>query len=130
MTKRLSVFILSAVLLTTLLLALKVNVLQSQPPQPNILRGNIVLPCATTNQLIWSDGTPSNLCPLVTVQLRNNGTCAIEVILKCAGQEMGRFGAQPGQGLVQGGNSADQIFITCQEIPNSTRCRGTYTIRW
>ena len=130
MIKRLSVFVLSAVLLSALLWAVNVKILQSQQTQPNVLRGNIVLPCATANRLIWSDGTAAQPCPVVTIDIKNNGTCAIEVILKCAGQEMGRFGPQPGQRVVQGGVHADQIFITCQEIPNSTRCRRTYTIRW
>ena len=130
MTKRLSAFVLSAVLLSTVLLALNVKVLQSQQTQPNILRGNIVLPCGTANRLIWSDGTAAQPCPVVTIDIKNNGTCAIEVVLKCAGQEMARFGPQPGQRVVQGGVQADQIFITCQEIPNSTRCRGSYVLRW
>ena len=129
MIKRLSVFVLSAVVLSALLLAVNVKVLQSQQTQPNILRGNIVLPCATVKRPIWTSGTP-NVCPLVTIDIKNNGTCAIEVLYRCAGQDHARFGPQPGQRVVQGGFSADSIYITCQEIPNSTRCRGTYIIRW
>ena len=129
MTRRLTSFILSTVVFSMLLLALNANTLQSQPPQPNVLRGVIVLPCSTARVLIWTSGTP-NVCPLVTIDIRNNGTCAIEVLYRCAGTDMARFGPQPGQRVVQGGFAADSIFITCQEIPNSARCRGVYTLTW
>ena len=129
MTRRSVTCILSAVLLSTLLLALNANLLRSQPSQQHRLRGSIALPCSTARVLIWTSGTP-NICPLVTIDIKNNGTCAIEVLYRCAGIDMARFGPQPGQRVIQGGFQADSIFITCQEIPNSTRCRGNYLITW
>ena len=131
MTRRVTAFILSAVVFSILLLALKANTLRGQPPQGNMQRGAITLPCATTNRLIWANRNPrGNRCPLVTIDITNTGTCAIEVVYRCARMDQARFGPQPGQRVIQGGFQAESIYINCQEIPDATRCRGTYLLTW
>ena len=128
MAKRLSLTFLSAVMVSALVVAFYPNLLEGQPPTQNVLRGNIREPCETIVAQSIFQLTPGD-CPPVTIDIRNTGTCAIELIFLCNGQETARFGPQPRQRVTQT-FPADEIKVICQAEPGGVRCQGRYTIRW
>ena len=103
------------------------TLLEGQPPTQNVLRGRIRMACDTIGtQAIFT--LPQGSCPPVTIDIKNIGNCPIELIFKCAGQDIARFGPQPRQRITQT-HPADTIEVICQGA-TGTRCRGNYTIRW
>ena len=125
MKRRVSLLMLSAVMLSALLF-LNPNIVQSQPP--TVVNGMINQACGTIggNILMLS---PPGICPLINIQVRNTGNCPIEMVVKCAGAEIGRFGAQP-RGRAVNNLQGDEIFFICQGIAADGQCRGNYTLRF
>ena len=102
--------------------------MQGQPPKPNVVNGMINQSCGTIGANILRL-SPPGICPNIRIDVRNTGNCPIEIVVRCAGQEVARFGPQR-RGRVSQTHQGDEIFFICQGIAADGQCMGNYTIRY